>query len=189
MTCVGCEESVGGIVVERVLPLPSGGWRDNCKDWYCCVNKISKAPDMGCRPGDLLYNSHSLAILRSNMSIKVSAEVVFCQRCGIEIGSLDKDIVLLWIHAVLLKGSGSGFRQPNKVLTPLDTFLKILNSWVMESITLMPRFIVQNRAGEALLLWVVDKSLKTFHSEVDSSECDEKTVTKILIKSEVPDSD
>jgi len=183
MVCTECGEDIGSLGVARLLPLPSGNWRQDCRDWFCCVNKLDKAPELGCGQGDLLYNSHSLSVKSSNLVGAVSSvDIVRCKRCSSDLGHSEGDMVVIWGHSVLFRGEEGEVRVLGKIKSALDTFIVLVNSFVVESIGLMPKVIVRDRVGKVFLLWFVDKELRTYQSNEDQGVCEEKVVMKVLIK-------
>jgi len=206
-----CGAGVGSITPSRVLPLPSGSWQADSLDWYCCVNKLKQAPVLTPRLSDLLYNSYCFVVDISNISkdavdiiyadkeLKNDCEdttecvgdecvtVVTCKACDSEIGSLSRDSLHIWCSSVLLKYGTTCFSTNADVETIQDCFKVIINSFVIESISAMPRVMLRDRTGNSVILWVIDKNLTIMKSEEKGVV--KESVIKILMKegNDVPD--
>ncbi len=92
----------------RVLPAPAAGWRHGATNWFCCVNRLDRAPDLALRETDLLYGPatcslhraalHSLVVAtnddgESDSNDKDRLRVGACPTCGEEIGTLVEEVV------------------------------------------------------------------------------------------------
>jgi len=207
LTCQ-CGFLLGSVTPDRVLPLPSGSWKADSLDWYCCVHKLKKPPVLQPRSNDLLYNSYSFVVDKSNFSdaavvhtlgdskMNNSEETEFsdlttiitCSRCDVELGSLVRESAYIWSNTVLLKSGESILRSNVEVETAEDCFKMIINSHVIESISAMPKLVVTNRTDQSLVIWIIDKDLTVVKSGTDNVV--KETVMKVLFKKEsnVPDS-
>ncbi len=86
-----------------MLPAPAAGWRHGATNWFCCVNRLDRAPDLALRETDLLYGPatcslhraalSSLAINDDDSDDKDRLRVGACPTCGVEIGTLVEEAV------------------------------------------------------------------------------------------------
>jgi len=198
LTCQ-CGAEIGRLTPGRVLPLPSGSWQADSLDWYCCVNKLKQAPILKPKTSDFLYNSYCFAVDIVNIeestvdidlvdkevenSDTVTTSVVCCKKCDYEVGSLVRETLHIWCHRVLLNCSGSDkAHHSNKdVKTAEDCFITIINSFVIETISAMPKIMLRNRKGKSVVLWVIDKELTVVKSD-DHQNGVKESVMKILLK-------
>jgi hypothetical protein len=105
LTCAACQSRLGELRVGRVLPAPAAGWRHGATNWFCCVNRLDRAPDLALRETDLLYGPATCSLHRAALpSLVVVAtnddsdsdrsndkerlRVGACPTCGVEIGTL-----------------------------------------------------------------------------------------------------
>jgi len=207
-----CGARFGSITPARVLPLPSASWQADSLDWYCCVNKLNKPPVMKPRTSDLLYNSYSFVVDITNIdedAVNISSEseevtnesnetdvseggkatqVVSCKACEIELGSLVRDSLQIWCNSALLRCGEVCMRSNKEVETAQDCFKMVINSYVIESISAMPKVMLKNRLSKSLVLWIIDKDLSVAKSGKQGVV--KESVMKILFKdgSDVPDS-
>ncbi len=93
----------------RVLPAPAAGWRHGATNWFCCVNRLDRAPDLALRETDLLYGPATCSLHRAALPSLVVAtndddsdsdsndkdrlRVGTCRTCGVEIGTLVEEAV------------------------------------------------------------------------------------------------
>jgi len=206
-----CGARFGSITPARVLPLPSASWQADSLDWYCCVNKLNKPPVMKPRTSDLLYNSYSFVVDMTNITedaVNISSEskevinenketdvceggkaprVVTCNSCEIELGSLVRDSLQIWCDSALLRCGEISMRSNKEVESAQDCFKMVINSYVIESISAMPKVMLKNRLGKSLVLWIIDKDLSVAKSGKQGVV--KSSVMKVLFKdgSDVPD--
>ena len=192
-----CGAELGKLTPGRVLPLPSGSWQADSLDWYCCVNKLKQAPILKPRTSDFLYNSYCFAvdivnIDKNTVSIDlvnkevenndtVPTSVVSCKKCDSEVGSLSRETLYIWCHSVLLRCGDIVHNSNEDVKTAEDCFKMIINSFVIESISSMPKVMLRNRKGKSVVLWVIDKDLTVVKSD-DQKGGFKESVMKILHK-------
>lgn len=128
LTCRACGTKLGRLPVGRVLPAPSAGWRHGATDWFCCVNRLERAPDLALRQTDLLYGPATCCLHRAafkSLSVAGSSSrssdemqsdgeqlqqeplqkqqqhmVWSCPACDAEIGTLDQEAVECWYAAL-----------------------------------------------------------------------------------------
>ncbi len=105
LTCAACRSRLGQLRVGRVLPAPAAGWRHGATSWFCCVNRLDRAPDLALRETDLLYGPATCSLHRaalpslatkdddSDSNDKDRLRVVACPTCGVEIGTLVEEAV------------------------------------------------------------------------------------------------
>jgi hypothetical protein len=107
LTCAACRGRLGELRVGRVLPAPAAGWRHGATNWFCCVNRLDRAPDLALRETDLLYGPATCSLHRAALpSLVVATEdddsesndkdhlrVGTCRTCGVEIGTLVEEAV------------------------------------------------------------------------------------------------
>jgi len=207
-----CGAELGSITPARVLPLPSASWQADSLDWYCCVNKLNKAPVLKPRTADLLYNSYSFVVDIANMiegavnkscvtkeetpgceeeitksGGNVSSATVNCKACDSELGSLVRDSLQIWCSSVKLRSGDLCLRSNKEVETVQDSFKIIINGYVIESISAMPKVMIRNRQGKSVVLWIIDKDLTVARSENEGVV--KESVMKVLFKdgNDVPD--
>ncbi len=91
----------------RVLPAPAAGWRHGATNWFCCVNRLDRAPDLALRETDVLYGPATCSLHRAALPSLVVAtndddsesndkdrlRVGTCRTCGVEIGTLVEEAV------------------------------------------------------------------------------------------------
>ena len=78
-------------------------------------------------------------------------------------------------------------RSNKEVQTSQDCFKVVINSYVIESISAMPKVMLKNRLGKSLVLWIIDKDLSVAKSGKQGVV--KESVMKVLFKdgSDVPD--
>ncbi len=91
-----------------MLPAPAAGWRHGATNWFCCVNRLDRAPDLALRETDLLYGPATCSLHRAALSSLVvdtnndgdsdsndkdRLRVGTCPTCGVEIGTLVEEAV------------------------------------------------------------------------------------------------
>jgi hypothetical protein len=109
LTCAACQSRLGELRVGRVLPAPAAGWRHGATSWFCCVNRLDRAPDLALRETDLLYGPATCFLHRAALPSLVVVtnddgdsdssndrdrlRVGACPTCGVEIGTLVEEAV------------------------------------------------------------------------------------------------
>jgi hypothetical protein len=108
LNCAACRGRLGQLRVGRVLPAPAAGWRHGATHWFCCVNRLDRAPDLALRETDLLYGPATCSLHRAALpSLAVATNddsdsesndterlrVGTCPTCGVEIGTLVEEAV------------------------------------------------------------------------------------------------
>jgi hypothetical protein len=105
LRCAACQSRLGELRVGRVLPAPAAGWRHGATSWFCCVNRLERAPDLALRETDLLYGPATCSLHRaalpslatkdddSDSNDKDRLRVGTCRTCGVEIGTLVEEAV------------------------------------------------------------------------------------------------
>jgi hypothetical protein len=107
LTCAACQSRLGQLRVGRVLPAPAAGWRHGATNWFCCVNRLDRAPDLALRETDVLYGPATCSLHRAALPSLVVAtndddsesndkdrlRVGTCRTCGVEIGTLVEEAV------------------------------------------------------------------------------------------------
>jgi hypothetical protein len=110
LTCAACQSRLGELRVGRVLPAPAAGWRHGATQWFCCVNRLDRAPDLALRETDLLYGPATCSLHRAALPSLVVANnddgdsdsesndkdrlrVGTCPTCGVEVGTLVEEAV------------------------------------------------------------------------------------------------
>eukprot|EP00092_Neocalanus_flemingeri_P020440 GFUD01022144.1.p1 GENE.GFUD01022144.1~~GFUD01022144.1.p1 ORF type:complete len:368 (-),score=90.35 GFUD01022144.1:19-1122(-) len=206
-----CGDQLGSLTPARVLPLPSGSWQADSLDWYCCVNKLNKPPVMKQRTSDLLFNSYSFVVDMSNIreaavNIKTDnnetnsekeeasdfSEItktvsVTCVSCDQELGSLARESLQIWCSSAWLQSGDVCIRSNKDVETAQDCFKMVINSYVVESISAMPKVLLKSRSDQSLVIWIIDKDLTVAKS--GKAGVIKESVMKVLFKkgSNVPE--
>ena len=201
-----CGQVLGSIYPDRILPLPSLGWRSHGLEWFCCVKHSDWEVPNESQGRDILYNAFSVSIKESNIrhtacafqpcDLKNRIVMVKCFGCERDLGDLDEHgMVNLWSHNISFKADfdvspdstdtsniphpAQVFCDPN-VRTPSDCFNRVIRAYVREKIEKMPKFVIRNRKGDGYLLWAFDSNLTVLSG--DKTGVQDSGVMKILFK-------
>jgi hypothetical protein len=209
LSCRACKTHLGQLRAGRVLAAPGEGWRHGATNWFCCVNRLERAPDLGLRETDLLYGPATFCLHRAVLeslavgscsSSQSQLPVVSCPTCGVEIGAMAEEMVECWYAALIfLREDDDKKDQPHSEtvagsLTPIhpagaswdDNFLAFLAARAAEMPDRMPRLMLSPRGDDQVRLhiWIVDRQLTILQSCGDDTDnvLAVRTVTKVLFK-------
>ena len=136
-------------------------------------------------PGGVVPDSCGCDGSHSNHSSTVTEEkisLVDCSLCGAELGTLSDQFLHFWSSAVTFRNGGQKIFSNEDAKTSHDCFKMVVTSFVEQSFTARPKFLLRNRKHELLLLWVMDKNLAILQNVLKAKEVIKKTVLKILFK-------
>lgn len=199
-----CGEVIGSIYPDRILPLPSLGWRSHGLEWFCCVKHSAWEVPKDSQGRDILYNAFSVSIKDSNIrqpacvfqlcDLKTRIVMVKCLVCERDLGDLDDHgMVNLWSHNISFKADfevspdskAAGLTPAQVFCDPdvriaSDCFNRVVRAYVREKIEKMPKFVIRNRKGDGYLMWAFDSNLTVLTG--DKAGVQDAGVMKILFK-------
>ena len=195
-----CGKVIGSICPDRILPLPSLGWRSHGLEWFCCVKHSAWEVPKESQGRDILYNAFSVSIKDSNIlqaacafqlcDLKTRIVMVKCLVCERDLGDMDEHgMASLWSHNIAFSAvspdtTGTDHDQvlcdPN-VRSASDCFKRVIRAYVREKIEKMPKFVIRNRKGDGYLMWAFDSNLTVLTGDQEAGIKD-SGVMKILFK-------
>jgi len=111
-----------------------------------------------------------------------TVQIINCKNCDEELGVIvEKDLVHLWIHNIrTFSEIGELVPISDGVSDKSDCLKMIIRTHVSDNFSRTPKFLLRNRIGDEVLLWIIDKDLLV----VDGSELDviERSFIKLLYK-------
>ena len=132
-----------------------------------------KPDSCGCDGG---HSSHTTTVTEEQVS------QVDCSHCGAELGTLSDHFLHFWSSAVTFRKGGEKIFSNEGTESSQDCFKMVVTSFVEQSFTVRPKFLLRNRKKELLLLWVMDKNLAILQNVPKEKKVIRKSVLKILFK-------